>query len=433
MSLQNTVNAQSSLTTSSLKITPLNTFVGKFLNFLGKAVKVQSDNGNIIYVKPETITDQLLSHRQLTGDTIKLVTKRIIEIADPNTTQPLSFHKLEQIFQKFRADEQILPLSSDKQVIAEMEKIKLQLSEIPSIIFENSLSEIVDHLQPGDFLIRKYHEKHDNLICTLQKFFHRNGYREAYKCSHLAIYLGEINGKPWIAEASMPHENEVEVRRIELDDPRFSPREMNQYLIIRNRNLDEGITTANLARDFTIKMFPETEGIASSIDVDGSYKYSFFEAARSLWHLPNLGPYGRHRVFKYYSDHKNNIPFEYLGRERKFFCSHFALAMESLAELENSKQFNDFIATHPVPKLYNENKSGLALKVSKLWYSIRKGLWAREMAIFHKKAIMEGMHTHLDPLRSSPQDVVIYMMQHDDEYQVIGQVIKSKDYPNFEG
>lgn len=411
-----------------LHLEPLSPVVGRLLKFFGKAVKVRSSDDTILYVKPETITHQLLHGRNVSKDTEKLVTKRIVEIADPMTTQPLSLDKLNAIFQTFIRDAASNALDTDDAIIDEIENIKLELDNIKPIAFSDKLSEIASLLQPGDILVKKYHESHDNIICTLQHLFRRNGYREAYKCSHLAVYLGEINGKPWIAEATMPHGGEAQVRRIELDDERFAPRSMNQYVIIRNNNSDEAQKMAQLAKNYTIKMFPADDTINE--DYEGGTKYTFFEAARSLWHLPNLGPYGRHRLFKYYADYKHNIPFEYLGKERTFFCSHFALAMESLAEMDKSEAFQKFIEKHPIPRLYDENKSGMALKISKLWYSIRKGLWARQLAFKHGQEIKNALHTHLDPLRSSPQDTVVYMME-DKNYTIVGQIVRRSDYPNL--
>lgn len=411
-----------------LHLEPITPIFGRVLNFFGKAVKVKDDQGAILFVKPETITQQLLDHRNVSKDTAKLITKRIIEIADPVTTQPLSIRKLNAIFRAFREDTSTSKIETDQEIIDEIEKIKLELDTISPIAFDQSLSEIAAYLQPGDLLVRKYHESHDNLICTLQHFFSRNGYREAYKCSHLAVYLGDIDGKKWIAEASMPHEGEAEIRRIELDDPRFSPRPMNQYIIIRNNDPEEAAKMGRLAQNYVLKMNPGQE--LGTEDYEGGARYTFFEAARSLWHLPNLGPYGRHRVLKYYADYKNKIPFEYLGKERKFFCSHFALVMESLAEMSKSADFQEFISKHEVPALYDANKTGIALKISKLWYSIRKGLWARKLAFFHKNEIKNTVHTHLDPLRSSPQDTVVYMMEDPKHYTIVGQIIRQSDYPN---
>ena len=147
-------------------------------------------------------------------------------------------------------------MKQKKDVVNEVENLKLKLSDIPQLEYTDDLGELVGHLKPGDFLVRKYHEENDNLICDLQHFFHAEGYREAYKCSHLAIYLGEIGGSHWIAEASMPHDGEPEIRRVKIDDPRFNSKLKNQYIIIRNKDQETAKEAARLATNYAIKLLP---------------------------------------------------------------------------------------------------------------------------------------------------------------------------------
>lgn len=400
---------------------------GKILNMFGLAVKVyDNDSKDVFYIKTNELVSALIGNNQPIVKKVKaLISQRVLEIANPDTRVPVSCQKLQDVFKRFAQNQQTQAAgpNTGNQVLHYLEKLKLEMSDIPEIFYTDKLSEIAQHLQPGDFIVRKYHEDNHNLICDLQKFFHEDGYREAYKCSHIAIYLGEMQGEQWIAEAAMPHGDEHQVRRIKLDDDRFKCRPKNQYVIIRNISPGkESEKLVELAKQYTLKLHPETDRKPVAEDLEGGFKYNFFEAARSMWHSHDLGYFGRHRLFKYYSDYKNNIPFEYLGQDRKFFCSHFAVIMESLAEMNTSEKFQTMMQNHPIPTVYDKSKKGVPLAISKLWYSIRKGIWSRKMSYQFKDEIRKSLHTQLDALRTSPQNAVNYMMDDKSHFKVVALI-----------
>lgn len=400
--------------------------IGWLMHRFGYAVKVQDPAADdSYYIRVKDVVDEMVGQSvKLSSKGKKLLANRVLEITDPDNRHPLSQEKLKDFFARYYSDAKQNPeqFNTEEGIISEVETIKLDLSDIPQIYYDDSLNEIVNELQPGDFLVRKYHEDNDNLICTLQNLFTHEGYREAYKCSHIAIYLGEINGDHWIAEASMPHDGEPEIRRIKIDDPRFNSKLKNQYLIFRNKNEDTAAEAARLAQNYAIKLLPVSEKEISESDAVASFEYTYLEAVRSLYHSPTLGFYGRHRLLKYYADYHNQIHFEYLGEKRAFFCSHFAMIMESMAEMNTSDKFQDFWENHPAP-VYQEGGG----KISDIWYSIRKGIWARWMSFWHAKEIDECVTTKLDALRTSPQDAVNYMMTHDDQFEVVGLINHTGD------
>lgn len=382
-------------------------------------------------MKINEITEKLIGKNiDLPRNSKKMINRRVLEIIAPDTRLGASKDKINQLFNRFYATKARVPhsLNNAQAIIEELEKIKLNLSEINPIYYDNHLLEIVNDLQPGDILVRKYHENNPNLICDMQNLFGKQGYREAYKCSHLAIYLGEINGDYWVAEATMPNGIVPQMRRVRINDPRFELKEKNQYIIIRKRNRIEAREAARLAENYVTKLLPESEKVITEEEFNGSLKYSLVEAVRSIWRSPRLGFFGKHRLLKYYSDYKNGIAFEYLGRNRAFFCSQFALIMESMAELNKSPKFQEFIQAHPMPLKYDGTKEGIQLKLSKLWYSVRKGVWARWMTFKYSHQIEQSVSTKLDALRTNPQQALIYMMDHSEQYEVVGIVTRRKDY-----
>lgn len=359
----------------------------------------------------------------LAGDALskagrRRVHHRILQIGSTQTQKPLKVKQLEKLFNSFGKPK------SEKEALEKLEDLRHELSS-ETLTYKESFSEVVGFLEPGDILVHKYHEDARNIICKGQKLFAQAGYRDAPDCSHIALYLGEINGHYWVAEAVVPGGSSPQVRRVRVDDPRFELKGKNEYIVIRKEDQEEARQAAKLAVDYTIKAWKEDVDKEPPKKAEG-LNYSFFEAARSLWHSPRLDYFARQRMMKYYADSQNGLPFEYLGKDRGFFCSHFALSMETLAEMKNSEKFTSFMKRHSIPKKPDQKKGGLARKVSDLWYSVRKGVWARQMALLHPIEINQSVSTKLDFLRSTPQDTVLYMTSHPDQYKVKHIISRSK-------
>lgn len=407
-------------------------FHGKLMNFFGMAEHIRDESGHQdFYVKKRDLM------RALIGDELKISSKkrnrihrRILEIIDPDSRIPASETGLKKLFAAYYKKNQDHHIKTANDVIHELEQLKQDesITDIPQITYKDSLKEIVGHLKPGDIFARKYHEDNPNPICVLQRIFHSEGYRESYKCSHIATYLGEIDGEFWIAEASTPHGTEPQIRRLRIDDPRFASKIKNQYFVFRNRDEKIGKEAAKFAKEYARLMkMPNEEKTERDLENEDPFNYTFFEGIRSMYHSPTLGMYGRHRALKYYADYVNNVDFHYITGKRRFFCSHFSMTAEAFGEMSRSEDFQEFIKLHPPPKGFDSNKKGIALLADKLIYSLKKGVWSRWNAMVHAKEIGDCFQTKLDFLRTSPQNVVQYLLDDKEHYEIVGIVSHEGD------
>jgi hypothetical protein len=242
------------------------------------------------------------------------------------------------------------------------------------------------------------------------------------------MYLGKEEGEPWVAEASMPHGKDPQVRRLKLDDERFKLADKNQYLIFRNTDSESANEAAELAKKFAVKMLPENqeiknEGIGEKLY---AFKYNFIEAARSLWHSQKFDYFAKQRLFKYFADYHNNVPFQYIFAKRNFFCSEFVLLCCQLAELKKNKSFTHLIEKNPPPQSSENKYRGFLKLIARICYVFKRAFWCRYMAIKYSRAMDKIIKTKLDFLRSTPQDVVNYMMREDpDHYRPMFMVNKA--------
>lgn len=397
--------------------------------FFKTAVQVQDKDkdqeNKIYYISLNKITKGLFGDQVLTYKNKTLIHRRILEIIHPDTRVAACSDRIKELF--FRIHHLQKNFTSAKDIVTSLEILKQDMSITPKIYYNKSLLEFKDVLKPGDILVRKYHEDHPNIICTCQNLFKTKGYREAYKCSHLALYVGEMQGCAWIAEASIPEGKDIQVRRIKLDDSRFLPKNKNEYLLFRRKDQSLAQESARLAKNYAVKMLPKKERKPTALDQKKTLRFNSIEAIRSLWHSSKLQTLGLYRNLKCYSDYHNKIPFEYLGKKRKFFCSHFVITMQSLAEMKKSAALQSLLKKHPPPKKYNEKLKGSSLKIAKLWYSIKKEFWALGLAIRHKKELKNSFKNQLDALRSAPHKVVNYMLNNKDQFEFIGTILKRGD------
>lgn len=300
--------------------------------------------------------------------------------------------------------------------------------EFKQFSYDQQLSELGDILQPGDIFARKYHEDNPNPICKLQKFFQRADYPEAYKFSHVAIYLGKkSDGKHWIAEASLPKDNDPQIRRLQIDDEKFSLKDKNQYLVIRNTNSEVAKEAARMANLYAIKMLPANEAVSKPEDMKHAYHYNHFDALRSLWHSNKFDYFAKQRIFKYYSDYHNGIPFQYITDKRNFFCSQFTFLSIQMAEAKKSDQFQEIIKENPPPVNHEHKYEGIYKFFAKISYVVRRAFWCRFMAIKHSRKMDEAFTTKVDFLRTTPLDAINYLLVNNNNYKPVGMINKLKD------
>jgi hypothetical protein len=429
----NMINFQKPITSPDAgafhQLKKISEFPGKAMVFFKTGIQVQDSEHQPFFLSLSQVTEALFGPVALPCKSRALIHKRILEIVNPDTRLAAPAARVEELFCRIHNLKKLEPqaFSTAEEITTGLELLKLEMANGPHFSYDEDLSELKQILQPGDILVRKYHEDHSNIICTAQHFFRTKGLREAYKCSHLALYVGEMQETPWIAEATYPDGNDVQVHRIKLDDPRFQTKNKNQYLIFRNKDSVLAQESARLAKNYAVKMLPRTERTSTPKDQKRTFRFNSIEAIRSLWHSSKLNIMGAFRHLKIFADYHNKIPFEYLGKRRKFYCSHFVITMQALAEMKTNSQLKSFFEKHPPPKKYNETLKGTALKIAKLWYSIKKELWAFWMAICHHKELKKAFQAHLDPLRTAPHKVVNYMLDHKEQFEFVGTISRSGD------
>lgn len=396
---------------------------GLIKSFFGQSEQVLDSKNRILakyaYYDKEALAQLLVNQSNLTSEQINKINQKFLEIVHPFNDKPITTEDLKKhnIIFKNKCD-------TYDDCITRLEAIKQQTAPFTQLFYKEKLSELAPLLKAGDILVRKYHADNKNPICDLQKIFQKKTFREAYKCSHIAMYLGEKNGKQWVAEATLPQDNEPQVRRLQLDDARFDSKDKNQYIVIRNRDSDIAQEAANIAKKYTVKMPMETDGLD---DKSKSIKYSHIEAVRSLWHSKDFAFFAKHRIFKYFSDDHNNVPFQYILKNRMLYCSEFVLLAEQLAEVKKSSEFHEIIAKNPPPISHEKNyTSFLGKLIAKISYVTRRAFWSRIMAAKYSESLDNIVKTKLDFLRSSPQDTINYLMKDHKNYEVIGFINKER-------
>lgn len=407
------------------QIKPYNGFQGRFLHFFGQTQKVyDTDRNQYFYYKKKDLAKTLVGKKvKLSNKQVAMLNRRIKEIANPHKVVNTLNGNLNSVFDKLRKTE--VDSTYEKRLI-ELDKIKQDHSFCKQVYYKQGLSEIGNKLKPGDILVRKYHEDNPNPICKAQKFFGKNGYREAYKCSHLAMYIGESEGKHWIAEATMPDGNDPQIRQLQLDDKKFELKDKNQYVVFRNKNEYIATEAAKIAGHYSTKANSENkQDLPQKMN---SYKYSFIEAARSLWHFKNFDYFAKQRVFKYYSDDHNQVPLQYIFSKRGLYCSEFVLLAIQMAEMKKNHNFQQIIKKSP-PPASNENKyTGLRKLVARISYVVRRAFWCRYMAIKYSKEMNQVVNTKVDFLRTTPQDAVNYFIGNGNRnYEIVFMINKESD------
>lgn len=408
------------------KLKKIDGLYAKCLAFFGRAIKVENpDTNSSYYLRLNDLVQGIVGDNENIGNLgRKDIARAILEIVKPDTRKAATESKVHDLFlhyfdnSKYRS----YPKSSSF-ITGELEKMKMFMSDVPPMFFKDNLKEIVKDLKPGDIFFKRVHHSHFNPVVVGQGVLRVSGDREAYKLSHQFIYLGEVNGEYWIAESTTPHEGEAELRRIRIDDPRLKLEPKDQYVVLRRKDEEIAKKSAEIAKNYCLKIDPE-EGIYGG-EVEGSVKYAFVHAIRSIWHSSNLGYFGKLRLVRYYTDLKNGCPFTYLGEKRGFFCSHFATIVQTLAELDGNKEFKEFLDKENMPKK-DSNEGGVGKP--DLWYSLRKGVWSHWMVIKHYTKLGEFVKTKLDAFRTTPQDSLIYMMDHSEDYTPVGVITRVGDY-----
>ncbi|MBA3602896.1 MAG: hypothetical protein H0W50_04485 [Parachlamydiaceae bacterium] len=421
------ISSAQNITSPFDKLARKNGLIGKISHFFGLTEKVwDSKSDTFFYYDKKQLARSLVGKDvKLSSEQLNKIRNKFIEIAHPFDNKQLSIEEFKAAYENFKN-----PAESFDEGMHRLEAQKQHSANFEQIYYSEKISEIASQLKPGDILVKKYHEDNPNLICDLQSaaknVFRIKGYREAYKCSHTALYLGEIQGKHWVADAVLPNGNDPQIRRLQLDDSRFNLADKNQYMIIRNKDQAVAGESARLARLAVLKMNPEEESAAKAENKNTSYFYNHVEALRSLYHSNNFGFFAKQRVFKYYSDLSNGIPYQYMGGKRKFFCSEFVLLSIQMAELKKNIQFQAIIKANPIPKSHEEGKTGIKKFFARISYAVRKAFWSLKMNFKYSSEMDKIVKTNVDLLRTSPQDTLNHLLKNKN-YDVIGVINKEQN------
>jgi hypothetical protein len=327
---------------------------GEVLHFFGQTLKVwDAEQHRDLYFSKRALVKILIGKESdLSRASINRVATKILEVINPYTAKKVDALDLKKCVEAVSA-------GTIKAVLTKLDAIKDHTSPFNKLSYKVHVAEVGDRLKPGDIIVRKYHEDNPNPICDLQKIFYKCNYREAYKHSHVALYLGKRpDGKHWIAEASLPHGSDPQIRRLRLDDERFELKDKNQYLVFRGNNEEIAQEAARLAALYTIKLLPTKEVSLENQEIAG-FKYNRLEAFRSLFHFKNFGFFAKQRIFKYYSDYANQIPFLYITNKRNMFCSEFAFLSIQMSEVRKNQVFQEIIEKNPPPKFNKKTASGI--------------------------------------------------------------------------
>jgi len=329
----------------------------------------------------------------------KAVDRAAMEWIEPVIGEPVTLAKLKKIFEEFRGADFLIRLSGAKE-----ESFAKQLVEERIRILKNRRIEVLNYdsnaltrkLRPGDVIFKKIDEANSHIVVTgqwlFQPFISGKKEREAYKYSHVALYIGD--GK--IAEA-VPHAGGSEVRILKLDDPRFAldTNCKNEYLVARPKDASLGLEAAEVAA----RVAQEAAPVSEEFQRETPFKYNKIQAIRSIWHSASFGPFARYRYLKQYiDDHRKQLPRDFLGL-KSFFCSYFVGYAYQTAE-----------SRRIMPKLLGR-QDGPPLGITRFDTAVFRGLWARLRRFQVWGQMSRHVQMQFDAKRMTPQDLRNFMVR----------------------
>ncbi|MBS0652551.1 MAG: hypothetical protein JSR39_03395 [Verrucomicrobia bacterium] len=370
---------------------------GRVLNLFEHTIAIEDRNGACSYVKVSKLTEELLkpdmgrpAASHFAAQT-KQVQQLVLENLQPIIGQPITWEKVEGLFQAFRTSEMLTRLRGAdcpavKQAVSErLESLKHRHLEV----LEYGSAEVTSKLKVGDILFKKVHEDDFNPVVLGQTiaypFMGAPKEREGYKFSHAAIYLG--NGR--IAEAS-PHLDGCEVRSLPMNDPRFGLDGVHKTRFLVCRFHDEEIAreAAEIAESVAQPVSAYNGGPGDATE----YQYTKVHAMRSLWHTASFGPFARYRYMKQYiDDHKGEKPIDFIDL-KSFFCSYFVGYCYQTAE-----------SRRVMPAILGEEDAPKKGYTS-IGSAIFRGLWARLRRICNWKEMSDAVKLQFDAKRLTPQN-----------------------------
>lgn len=376
---------------------------GYLLYIFDAALYVQ-DGSKSCYVKLSDLIDRItqIDDRDASASLLsssKSIQRIAKEILNPLLGRATSVEKIATLFNDVQTSEYISSIHE-----AQDDQTKLQLTEKKFTDLKSrniallpyDPQELQKRLKPGDIFFKKQDELNHHIVVLGQKIIQPllSGIkeREAYKYSHVAIYLGE--GK--IAEAA-PHDEGCEVRVLNLSDSRFAldKESKNSYLITRSTDAALAKEAAEIAGAVACEAGP-------NLARETPFKYTKLQALRSIWHSASFGPFARYRYLKQYiDDHRKQLPRDFIDL-KSFFCSYFVGFAFQTAE-----------SRRIMPKLLGENDSPIK-GITVFDTAVFRGLWARVRRIEFWRHMSELVQYKFDAKRMTPQDFRNFIVNHPD-------------------
>lgn len=396
---------------------------GWLKEFWGSAIRVEEDNGNskrILYLDKKSLVQKLFitgneNNAAFKGlENVARVHELLIETLNPVKGKPILVETVQKIFNQFRKPKVLEKLEkfdtqaqAIEEIAARLEKIELKNQNVKVLAYD--VDTLKQHLQPGDLIIKKIHEKNHNSIVTAQKvqhfFLSGNKARKGMLYSHVAMSVGD--GK--IAEAAWPSGNKDEIRIIELGDKRFAlPEEgdlnRNEYLVVRMKDQDLARRAVKVIKKIATELKPN-EGEGLPADQVTTAKYSIKLAAKSLLFDRSFGLYAKYRYMKQYHDmKKNGVAMDFM-KPQSFFCSYLIAYCLQVAE-----------AKKVLPKLVDKEDRP-AEGYTSFGTAIYRGIWARIKTWQNLYQLDKEVKIQLNAKRTSPQVFRNFVVNNPDMFE----------------
>ena len=392
---------------------------GWLLACIGCAFRVQ-EGKHSFYVNRASFVEKLTSGSRFASRVFSRsgsISRAVMEAVNPIIGKAIPYEKLRALFDEFRQADFLKTFRAAKEdayakriVLDRLEMLKNR--HLETLPYEATL--LSQKLKPGDILFKKLHESNSHIVSTAQWLFRPLTFgikeREAYKFTHAAIYIGD--GK--IAEA-VPHFSGSEVRILPLDDPRFALDSdcKNTYLVARPHDETLGWEAAEIAAGIAEEAGPPDDQYPK----ETPFKYDKIQAARSIWHPSNFGPFARYRYLKQYiDDHRKQLPRDFLAL-KTFFCSYFVGYCYQTAE-----------SRRIMPKLLGAN-DGPPMGLTRLDTAVFRGLWARLRKIQVWGQMSKHVKMQFDAKRLTPQGLRNFMIRNPGQFQDMYRIASPQKRP----
>jgi len=374
----------------------------RVMAFFGFAVHFHDKEHNIsFYIRVKDLVAHLCDtpNADISGSalaTSKKLRRLALEAIHPITTKPATIADLHSLFEHFRQSALLVRLHEATRVETSVEAAAKALEAAKGRhldILEYNPSELMYRLRPGDIFFKKQpHETWHPVVFGqwIASFFRRQDDREAYKFSHVAIYLG--NGK--IGEAT-PNHGDNEVRVVKLEDSRFAlqPGSPIQYVVVRHTDPELARQAAEVAEQIATRNCDcaKKEG----------HQYTYRDAVFSSLLPHNFGPFARYRYIKQWLlDREGERPKD-LIKEKDFFCSYYVAYALQVAEGQRVMQ--EMIGRYDTPSDLND--------------FISRGKWGYNRVIALWKKMNKEIKLAFDAKRVTPQDLINLVAKNPDSFR----------------